>query len=537
MKPHGHTVHKPSIIHAFVPLNTYVHQATIPMKKYLNKIAVLLLIGSSLLTSQCKVENEVYDKINPGVFPTNEEDVRALVSANTYHVFSPYGIFSIAAGYTIVSDIVTDHCENTWGWTTLYNSYEANDWHIDGDGRRVYDFVKYLSAMTLTLDRIKDVNMNEELKQRYIAETKCGLGFLSFLMYDLYGPIPIPSLDILKNPMEEKILPRLSEQEMQVFIEQNLLEASQTLPYRYDAANYGRFTKGLANTVLLKFYMMTAQWTKAEAMGRELLNPAYGYSLVQDYHSLFTLSGEINRETIFSCLAKAGIMEGQWHAHVLTADFPTPSGKTITKWGGYKIAWPFYETFEAADKRKERIYGEYLGTEGVLHNRQLDRDNGTQGILYKGAVPVKYGFDGVVGEKSEIDMPIYRYADVLTLLSEAIVRNGNVVTTEAIGYLNQVRIRAGLKAYTAQDLPNTVTFLEKLLLERGHEFCLEGVRRQDLIRHRKFIPFAIEKAQFAGQPIGKISTMVDGRYKYERFPIPTKIINEGKGLIQQNPGF
>ena len=43
-------------------------------------------------------------------------------------------------------------------------------------------------------------------------------------------------------------------------------------------------------------------------------------------------------------------------------------------------------------------------------------------------------------EKCEIDMPIYRYADVLTLLSEAIVRNGNSITQEAIGLLNQVRV-------------------------------------------------------------------------------------------------
>ncbi|MCS2301751.1 RagB/SusD family nutrient uptake outer membrane protein [Bacteroides ovatus] len=45
---------------------------------------------------------------------------------------------------------------------------------------------------------------------------------------------------------------------------------------------------------------------------------------------------------------------------------------------------------------------------------------------------MKYKIEGVVGEKCEIDMPIYRYADVLTLLSEAIVRNGNSITQEAI---------------------------------------------------------------------------------------------------------
>ena len=94
--------------------------------------------------------------------------------------------------------------------------------------------------------------------------------------------------------------------------------------------------------------------------------------------------------------------------------------------------------------------------------------------------------EGVIGELCEIDMPIYRYADVLTLLSEAIVRNGNSITQEAVGLLNQVRVtHGGLKAYQLSDFASVEDFLDKLLEERGHEFYFEGVRRQDLIRHGK----------------------------------------------------
>ena len=133
-------------------------------------------------------------------------------------------------------------------------------------------------------------------------------------------------------------------------------------------------------------------------------------------------------------------------------------------------------------------------------------------------------------------MPIYRYADVLTLLSEAIVRNGNSITQEAVGLLNQVRVtHGGLKAYQLSDFASVEDFLDKLLEERGHEFYFEGVRRQDLIRHGKFIEAALAKARFAGQPTGKIETKVDGQYKYEKFPLPTHLITEG--LIIQNPGY
>ena len=41
-------------------------------------------------------------------------------------------------------------------------------------------------------------------------------------------------------------------------------------------------------------------------------------------------------------------------------------------------------------KDGERIIGEYTGTEGVHHSRALDRDGGTTGVLFYGAIPVKY---------------------------------------------------------------------------------------------------------------------------------------------------
>ena len=390
------------------------------MKKTIyTAIATLLFLISS-----CTLEQEVYNKINPGMFPQNAEDVNALVNSSAYYVFSPWGIFEVAAGYVTTSEMVTDYVENTWGWTTVYNSSEANDWHIDGDYRRVYDYSQYLASMTLTMDRIKDVNMDETLKARYMAELKCGRGFLAFLMYDMYGPIPIADLETLQKPEAEIVIPRLSEEAMREYIVSNLKDAANVLPYKYEDTNYGRFTKGLANTLLLKFYMMTKQWDEAEKIGRELTKPEYGYKLVDDYNSLFSLSGEKNSEVIFSCVAEAGVMEQKWFAHVLTSDYPLPAGMSVTAWGGFKISWPAYESYDPKDKRRERIIGEYTGTEGVHHSRALDRDGGTTGILFYGAIPVKYKIEGVVGEKCEIDMPIYRYADVLTLLSEAIVRNG-----------------------------------------------------------------------------------------------------------------
>ena len=80
------------------------------MKKIIYSIAAFLF----LIVSSCTLEQEVYNKINPGVFPKNAEDVNALVNSSAYFVFSPGGIFEVAAGYIITSEMVTDYVENTW---------------------------------------------------------------------------------------------------------------------------------------------------------------------------------------------------------------------------------------------------------------------------------------------------------------------------------------------------------------------------------------------------------------------------------------
>ena len=45
-------------------------------------------------------------------------------------------------------------------------------------------------------------------------------------------------------------------------------------------------------------------------------------------------------------------MEQKWFAHVLTSDYPLPAGMSVTAWGGFKISWPAYESY---DLRQEDV--------------------------------------------------------------------------------------------------------------------------------------------------------------------------------------
>ena len=95
-----------------------------------------------------------------------------------------------------------------------------------------------------------------------------------------------------------------------------------------------------------------------------------------------------------------------------------------------------------------------------------------------GARMKKYELDAAAtndGKLQTNDIVLFRYADVLLMISEAKVRNGESGNVE----LNEVRARAGAST-------DVVANLETLLAERLREFAWEGLRRQDLVRFGKF---------------------------------------------------
>lgn len=497
------------------------------------------LIAASLTGfNSCQLESEIYDSINAGMFPQTEADAEAMVTANGYGVFQSNGyggMFNVANGIPLVSDLLSDYGECSWrGWeSVLYLSFTGNH-NCNSIADNQWRWYQFLGKMTMTIDRLEQMNIDPDVKEQCLAEMHCARGWLAFCLYDFFGPVPLVDVETLKNPLEEKIVPRATEEEMKEFIVNELTQASNVLPYSYEKGNaeYGRFTRGLCNTVLMKFYMQTQQWDKAVTIGQEFIRnkDKYGYNLIPDYRDLFTLKNEKHNKTIWAVNCQRGTQEHLWHAHVLPNDYPGTD--KLTKWNGWKVSWDFMHTFEKGDKRKETLIYEYTNANGQLHNETEDR-KATSNLLYYGAPPCKYDyldFAGTLGQNSETDYIIYRYADVLTLYAEAIVRNGNAITEEALGYLNQVRTRAGLEAYKMNDFTGPRDFLDKLLMERAHEFVFEGVRRQDLIRDGSYVEAMKKKAQYAGK-----TTLANEHY--QRIPLPQYVINEGQGKIEQNPGY
>ncbi|MFE2864567.1 RagB/SusD family nutrient uptake outer membrane protein [Sphingobacterium multivorum] len=120
------------------------------------------------------------------------------------------------------------------------------------------------------------------------------------------------------------------------------------------------------------------------------------------------------------------------------------------------------------------------------------------------------------------DVPVFRYADILLMKAEAILRGATATNGQtAQSLVNQIR------AYVNAPVLTAAPSLQDVLDERAREFADESWRRNDLIRYGKFEDNWGFRSLY---PAGMSE-------KFRRiFPVPTTVLNVNTHW-QQNPGY
>lgn len=118
------------------------------------------------------------------------------------------------------------------------------------------------------------------------------------------------------------------------------------------------------------------------------------------------------------------------------------------------------------------------------------------------------------GRMPDNDIVLFRYADVMLMKAEALVRNGG----NGDAPLNEVRSRVGM--------PHIKATLDNILRERLLELVWEGWRRQDLIRFGQYTQSYDMRTALPDEHTGYTTV----------FPIPQKCIDLNARL-KQNPGY
>lgn len=264
------------------------------MKKF-----VTFVLGCLALSSCYKLETTPYDRVNSTTFWQTEEHALAGVMG-CYNAMKKENVFGLQFMYDNLTDVgvgfdIVGMGEEIAGTFTDRSTGITNRW------KSGYDMIQRCNH---AIAQIQQMELEEETKNVFIGEAKFLRALIYFQLTNLYGALPLydENIDINLDYAELKN-PRSSVQEVTMFIFQDLQFAISNLPASHDAAHLGRVTKGAAYALRGKVELYNRNWEAAIADFEEIVKNKsnnYGYSLADDYASLFTMEGDNQPEMIFA---------------------------------------------------------------------------------------------------------------------------------------------------------------------------------------------------------------------------------------------
>ncbi|MCT4588166.1 MAG: RagB/SusD family nutrient uptake outer membrane protein [Carboxylicivirga sp.] len=493
------------------------------------KFALLFLVVINL---SCELERVSYNEIAPEDFFRNEDDINKALTALYYPFTGGWGqtYCMDQYSYVLVSEVSAGIMTSRWV-DQDYRKYDGHDWFPDSQGwvgtflNNSYSRYNQLTAIENTIQKIKESPVNDELKDKAVAEGNILYSWLAYQLYDMFGPVPLATLKETEDPTKRIYIPRLTDEE---FVEKMIERLDQAIGsdlLEIRPQEWGRVNKGLAYILKAKFLMISNDFVEAEKTLRELYSfRGKPYELQSEYNRVFNKTNNKNNEIIhaipcglvdqFTNYSRIQFLPWGW------AGVDGTSSNTVNGWQTFSLTWDFYDKVEDGDKRKETMIAKFK-----LGNVEHDRTSAL--MKNSGPIPYKIGDDpDQTGPNGTTDIVVFRFADVLLSLAECINRNGGNIQ-EAVGYVNEVRNRAGLESLKPEQYSSTEIFNETILHERLVEFHTEGLARTDKIRFGTFVSDCKDRNPDDYQTAD---------YKV-RFPIPTYYINESKGVVKQNSGY
>ena len=396
------------------------------------------------------------------------------------------------------------------------------------------------------------------------AEARALRAMFLFYAMDLYGRVPVfmsSSPTVLEMKLQDRSV---------AF--KHIVDELQAAEGALDVARspvqgeyYGRMTRDVVDFLLAKVLLNAEvyaddDWTDAQrpdasammwSVEGETMNTwaaveryctfvtAYGYTLADEFKNNFDISNDESPELIFTIPMDIYNYSNRFtqqfrslhynHAAALGLNGENGPCATIEAMNAFgygkgvnadtRLFWTYYYDNVFHDKTGELVTlddGSPLVYQPMAVKLDLSNDPYEKTA---GARMRKYEIDLAAmsdGQLRRNDIVLFRYADVLLMQCEAMLRDGKA-GAEADALLNQVRARVGMPSRTAT--------LDNVLEERLLELAWEGWRRNDLIRFGLFTRPYTDRPQTEADRMGY--TLV--------FPIPGETLSACG--CAQNPGY
>jgi len=387
---------------------------------------------------------------------------------------------------------------------------------------------RLITLCNQVLDNVPAIEMDNELKNSYLAEARFLRAYAYFDLVRIYGGVPL--IKEVPTINSDLFIARSSVDEVYTFIEEDLDFAIGHLPEQRSNASAGRATMDAAKATLAKVYLTTKNYDECQRLCREIIADGR-YQLEEDFSGNWLKDkSDNNGESIFQ-IQYVGCGPGNT-GNALQAFF-APWGQGITQnsdgWGSQiptapNIDNPGTTIKDAYDPEDLRFYHTIMsaGSGYPMINPELGGYTYPATGASRANINIKKyvigGGPDVCFMSTPQNFHAIRYADVLLSLAEAAcARNGGIsATPDVLEAFNAVRTRAGMPT-------EDIIMLDMVFEERRLEFAFENQRWFDLLRTGN----VKEIMQLHGKQMQDFHLL---------FPIPSQELAINSNL-EQNPGY
>lgn len=397
--------------------------------------------------------------------------------------------------FTVTLAACDDHFAGGGSATDVNNLQVISNYTLDpatGPQGELWDrgFSGVFRANVL-ISKLPEIPMDEDLKNRYMAESKFLRAYFYFDLVRFFENIPLFETPLSADQIYEVV--QVDPDDVYALIIQDLTNAIDNLPNTVPAATEGgRATVGSARALLGKVYLQQKEYAQAaqqfnQVNGTPGGTSQYGYKLLANFEDLWDFDNKQNSESIFSinhtglanwgdwgCIACA---EGNW---LNTMSGPRNYNRVGDEAPDYFSGWSF---FVITPELESEMRGDPRYSSTIVNIQALE-DAG-QASYEKGFMNTGYFLEKVLPLQSDVnpggvdfgnfDQNIYdiRLADTYLMEAEALVMSGGNLS-RAQDLLDAVRARVGL--------PYVAVTMESIKHERRMELVGEGQRWFDLVR-------------------------------------------------------
>src|SRR5919199_1096586 len=245
-------------------------------RKFVDRLGLALLLAPLFVLGQSctKLTETPHDALTPGnAFHTDAE-----VTAGIAGVYAQLRAIEWV-GFITLEDLTTDVAivptrGNDWydngQWLDLHRqTWTANSSgtlaFVNGAWQDLFSGVAKANLMIDVINKAAPANAAQTL-----AELRTLRAWDYYMLQDMFGGVPLVTTTELKQ------YPRSKRTEIFSFIEKELLESRDALPDKWDAAGYGRVTKGVANAILASLYLNAGVFNKNSGVSATGYNSCAG---------------------------------------------------------------------------------------------------------------------------------------------------------------------------------------------------------------------------------------------------------------------